>query len=84
MQRAGHGQREGGNLRLEPLPVVQPQAIFALHHASGRGDDGGAGIAEGLAGFEPRCFTHHAFAPDLLDLTLGVGNHPVPLQQTCG
>jgi hypothetical protein len=50
---------------------------------TGRFEHGAAGITEALAGLEVGLFAHHAVAADFLNLAVGVGDDPVPREQSC-
>ena len=84
MQGSWDGQGKPGNRGGEIVAFIGAHRIATLHGANGGCDHGAAGVPEAFAGLEMRVLAYDALAPDFLDLTVGVGNQPMALQQFCG
>ena len=84
VERVGLSEGEGGDLRIELLAVLGDHLVGSVHGPK-RGVEGAAGgVAERLAGPEDRLLADDARSADVLLLTLGVGDDPVPRDQLDG
>ena len=66
------------------MAVVAEHLVFALHGADRRFYHGPTGVAKDLARLKVGLLADHTLAADLLDLAVGVGDEPVPVQQLGG
>ena len=55
-----------------------------MHGAQGRFQQGAAGVAETLPGFQVGLLADHPFAPDFLNPAIGVGDDPMSVQEAGG
>jgi len=81
VERTRDGECEGRDRGVEVVPLFTAHLVAAVH-AAHRGLQGGAaGVTELFARAQEWLFAHHALAGHLLYLAVGVGNHPVPIEQ---
>ena len=83
MKDGGHRQTKGGDGDEETFSRIADPLEAAVHAAYGRGQDGSAGVAEALTGLQRRLFTDDTRSLDFLDMTFGVRNDPVAIEELC-